>query len=397
MTNTLLEINRKQDESIDNYLLRLGGNKDIYSLNWVQVAERMNAESNEDFGESKWRKDYFLIQKGFQLAIKNNVSENEVLQELEDKTLQFQKQKFQYQDQKREYTNVVRQQARFEHLKDEIKQSISLLEENKPLSFSKIHSTTIKNRRANVLWSDFHYGQETNNSVNVYNPEVFRKRFAHLVDRTIHYCIKHDVSELTIGALGDFVNGLIHVSTRVESSEDVITQLQHVSEHIAEAVTEISKHVDRIRFINIVGNHSRLSPNKNDSVFKENLENLIPWFLEHRLRQITNVDFYKDTDGYFVDETFDKPHVYVHGDLDHVSSAAKNIPQMLDIVPRVIFMGHIHHDTVKDYGRTRVISNGSLCGADSYAISKRMFAEPMQKMHIFYDNGKIEYKIDIDL
>lgn len=394
MTNTPLEINRKQDESIDDYLLRLGGNKDIYSLNWVQVAERMNAESNEDFGESKWRKDFFLIKKGYELAIKNNISENEVLQELEDKTLQFQKQKFQYQDQKREYTNVVRQQARFEHLKDEIKQSIKELEKVKPLVFSPVRDNGL-NIRANVLFSDFHYGQTSNNTLNTYNPEVFNRRFEHLVSKTIHYCKKHNVSELTIGSLGDQVSGYIHTTSRIEQSEDVVSQTQYISERLSEAVAEISKHVAKVKIINLIGNHSRTSPNKHDSIMKENFENLIPWYMESRLKDFKNVEILKSEDGYFVDYSFPEPQVYVHGDVDYVSSVAKSLPQFLGVIAKYIWMGHIHHDTVKDHGRTTVVSNGSVCGSDSYAVSKRMYSEAMQKMHIFDENGRIEYKIDI--
>jgi hypothetical protein len=217
-----------------------------------------------------------------------------------------------------------------------------------------------------------------------------------LISKTIHYGKAHNVTDLTIGALGDFISGAIHVSTRVQSSEDVIRQIQIVSESFSESLAELSKHFERIKFINIIGNHARLISDKTQSIFKENLENLIPWYLESRLKEFENVTILKDTDGYFIDETYEYPHIYVHGDLDHVSSVAKSLPQMLGIVPRYIFCGHIHHDTVKEHGRTKVISNGSMIGVDDYAISKRVYAEPMQKMHIF-DGSRIEYTIDIPL
>lgn len=334
------------------------------------------------------------------LKSKNKQTKNEKVSfnddEYEDKIMEMKKQKYQFQDQKRELNAKIRMLSKYDHLKEEIIRSIEKLEKVKPLNFSKPIKAN-GNVRANLLLSDFHYGQESDNTFNTYNPEIFEKRFEFLISRVLYYCDKHNVKELTIGAIGDFVNGMIHVSTRVESSEDVISQIQHVSERLSEAVSEIASVVPKVRVINVIGNHARMSPNKNESLLRENLENIIPWYMETRLRECKNVEILKSKDGIFVDSTFKIPQVMTHGDLDHVSNTARSLPQVLGIVPSYIFMGHIHHDTVKDYGRTVVISNGSLCGVDEYAISKRMYADAMQKMHIFNNDEKVEYTININL
>ncbi|QSF43525.1 hypothetical protein [Paenibacillus tianjinensis] len=388
-------LNILDNESYEEFLIRLGSSKDELDLSWGKIASIMNEHLSEDFSESKYRKEFHLLSRGITIGVKKS-ADNGYVREIEDKTVELQKQKYQFQDQKREYNNKIKLIAKYEHLKDEIASAIKQLEKIKPLPYSPVKES-FSDVRANVLFSDFHYGQESNNTLNVFNPDVFDKRFEHLVSRTIHYCKKHSVDELTIGSLGDQIAGFIHLTSRIEQSEDVISQIQYISERLAEAIAEISKHVRKVRVINIIGNHSRTFQNKNDSIMKENFENIIPWYLESRLRDFDNVEVLKGEDGYFVDETFSKPHLYVHGDLDHVSSIARTIPQFLGIIPSYCFQGHIHHDTVKDYGRTIVISNGSLCGADSYAVSKRMYADAMQKMHIFDENERIEYKIDINL
>lgn len=388
-------LNILDNESYEEFLIRLGSNKDELDLSWGKIASIINEHLSEDFSESKYRKEYHLLSRGITIGVKKS-ADNEYVREIEDKTVELQKQKYQFQDQKREYNNKIKLIAKYEHLKDEITSAIKQLEKVKPLPYSPIKES-ISNVRANVLFSDFHYGQESNNTLNTYNPDVFNKRFEHLVSKTIHYCKKHNVDELTIGSIGDQIAGFIHLTSRIEQSEDVISQIQYISERLSEAVAEISKHVRKVRVINLIGNHSRTFQNKNDSIMKENFENILPWYMESRLRDFDNIKILKGEDGYFVDKTFSKPHLYVHGDLDHVSSIARTIPQFLGIIPSYCFQGHIHHDTVKDYGRTIVISNGSLCGADSYAISKRMYADAMQKMHIFDENGRIEYKIDINL
>lgn len=389
-----LDIKRKQDESIDDYLLRLGNNKELYSLNWIQVSEYMNEAANEDFGESKWRKDYFLIKRGFDLAIKNNVSENEVLKELQDRTIDFQKSKFQFQDQKREFTNEIRKLARFEHLKEEIDKAILEVAKIKPLNFRNNSSLTSSNRRGIALWSDWHVGADFKNSLNTYNVEVFRESVQKLLVKTIEFGKQNNIDELIVSQLGDSIMGAIHVSARVQSSEDVIKQIQIVSEVIAECIAELANTFNKVKLINIIGNHSRMISSKTESIFTENLENLIPWYLETRLSGFKNVEIAKDDDGYYIEDIEGEKFVFVHGDLDHVSSVAKTLPQMLGIVPKFIFAGHIHHNTVKEHGRTTVITNGSLMGVDTYAISKRFFAEPMQKFMIF-EGTDIECTYDI--
>ncbi|WP_372011327.1 hypothetical protein NBRC13296_12200 [Paenibacillus chitinolyticus] len=386
---------RKPGEDLDDYLVRLGDNFDLYGLTWTTASSLLNSEAEDEYSESKWRKDYnsYLRWKD-KLTLKLS-NDEEYLQEIHDKTTELLKEKIRLQDQKREYTTTVRYQARFEHLKNEIHKSILALAKIKPLNFQS-PAPVFSDVRANILWSDWHYGSDFKNSLNEYNPDIFRARLQRLVSQTIKYIKLHKVNTLTVGALGDFLAGAIHISNRVQSSETIIEQIQVVSEALAESLAELSKHVQQICFINIIGNHARLIPNKTESILNENLENLIPWYLHSRLKDFKNVEICQDTDGYYVDNSFSPSHVYVHGDLDHVSSVAKTIPQVIGVVPRYIFCGHIHHDTVKEHGRTKVISNGSLIGVDDYAVSKRLYAEPMQKMHIF-NGDRIEYTIDIPL
>ncbi|MGR6760415.1 hypothetical protein ACU1JV_01035 [Paenibacillus sp. T2-29] len=383
------------NETYEEYLIRIGSNKDTLELSWTKIATLMNEYLNEDFTESKYRKEFHLLTRGISIGV-NKSSTDEYRREIEDKTIELQKQKYQFQDQKREFNNKIKMIAKFEHLKEEISSSIKQLEKVKPLPYSPVMESS-SYIRANVLFSDFHYGQESDNSLNKYNPHVFDKRFNYLVSKTIYYCQKHNVNELTIASIGDQIAGFIHLTSRIEQSEDVISQTQYISERLSESVAEIAKYVPKVRVINLIGNHSRTFQSKNEAILKENFENIIPWYMETRLREFDNIELLKGEDGYFIDESFEKPHIYVHGDLDHVSSAARQLPQFLGVIPQYLFQGHIHHDTVKDFGRTTVISNGSLCGADSYAISKRMYADAMQKMHIFNEDGRIEYKIDINL
>ncbi|MNX70833.1 Calcineurin-like phosphoesterase superfamily domain protein [compost metagenome] len=387
-----IPLNNLENESYEEYLLRIGSNKDELDLSWKDVASLMNEFLNEDFTESKYRKEYHLLNRGITIGVKKSEN-NEYIQEIEDKTVQLQKERFKYQDQKREYTNLIRQQSRFEHLKEEVSRAIQELEKIKPLKFEH-RSQLNSNKKGIVLWSDFHVGSEFKNSFNAYDIDVFRSRLKMLVEKTIQYSTKNEVSELIVANLGDALHGAIHVSARVQSGEDVIRQIQIAAESIAEALAEISKYHKKVKFINIIGNHSRLISNKHESIFRENLEYLIPWFLESRLSQFDNIEIVQDEDGLYIEDIDGEKHLFAHGDLDPASTSAKNLPQMLGFVPKYIYSGHIHHNYEKEFGKTEVIVNGSLMGPDDYAISKRYFASPMQK-YIVLDGSDIEctYKI----
>lgn len=391
---TPTELLKKHDESINDYLIRLGDNQELYELNWHQIADLLNRESDEEFSESRWRKKYasFLEWKEYLLS---KVTSQSVADEVRDATIELKKETVKLRDQKREYSQLIHKEARFENLKNQVKEAISNLSKIKPLSPSYTNNT-LNGAKAIALWSDWHVGSEFVNSFNTYNNDVFRSRLNKLVTQTITYSKRNNISELIVANLGDIIHGAIHVSARVQSGEDVINQIQIAAESVAEALAELAGHHKKIKFINIIGNHSRLISNKHDSIFRENLEYLIPWFLETRLKDFNNIEIVKDTDGIYIEEINDEKHVFVHGDLDSAYTSAKNLPQILGFVPKYIYSGHIHHNYEKEFGKTEVIVNGSLMGVDDYAISKRYYATPMQK-YLVLDGSDIEctYKIKL--
>ena len=57
-------IKRKEGEVFQDYFVRLFENKHTYGLNCVQIAELLNYESGNDFGEAAWRKEYASFNRG---------------------------------------------------------------------------------------------------------------------------------------------------------------------------------------------------------------------------------------------------------------------------------------------------------------------------------------------
>lgn len=292
---------------------------------------------------------------------------------------------------KAEINKLIKNEANKDLIHNLIKNSIKELEKVKPLP--KLDKKTIDSNGkvyANLLASDWHFGASFKNTLNEYNPEIFELRLRELINSTIAQIKRFGITDLIIGSLGDSIAGSIHVSTRVQSSEDVITQIMHVTERMSEMINELYSHVNSIKFINIMGNHSRLISDKQQALLNENIERITPWYLQARLGHLSKLEIVHGDDGYYIDNTFNEPQMYVHGDLDKIDRVVKTAPQMLNVIASKIYSGHIHHHTLKEHGKTIVISNGSMVGLDDYAVGGRFAGRPMQLFHVFTPSGDID-------
>lgn len=371
-----------------SYHVRLYDNMSEYGLDKHEVANLLNQEYGSNYDESKWRKDYALYLKWKPFIISETLDED-IVKKYEMIRIETEKEKIRSQDQKREYKNLIRNQARFEKIRDDLILAVDRLSQKKPLTFENniIHYNT--NKHGLSLWSDWHYGMEIDNTFNKYNKHIFNQRIEKLVNKTIEHGKKNEISTLHIAQLGDIVSGMIHVSTRVQSNEDIIEQVKYVSETLAEVLAKLSGEFEQIKFYNVIGNHGRTG-HKNDVGVKENFEYLITWYLEARLQGISNIEIISDSDGYIQTKIFDEDVIFVHGNYDRIDQAVVRLPQVLGIIPRYIFSGHIHHNYEKEYGITTVITNGSLMGVDDYAVQNRFNAKPSHKFMVFDENEGLE-------
>lgn len=387
----------RDGESLQDYHIRLFEHQEDYEIDKYTIASLLNEVNGTNYDESKWRKDYALYKKWKDYILEKSLDE-ERLRLYEEKRIEEEKERIRKQDQKREYRKLIRNSARFEKLQDDIHNAILDLERVKPLPH---HMDTFKvsgeGKHGLALFSDWHFGTIVDNNHNKYNKDIFNRRVRKLVDKVIEYGIKNRISTLHIAQLGDLFAGNIHVSSRVQANEDLIEQIKYVSEVLAEVINELSSVFENIVYYNIIGNHARAG--KKDEVgLKENFEYLVPWFLEARLRDLDNVKIIVDKDGYVETKIFDDEIVFVHGNFDQADRAVHKLPQLLGYVPSYIMGGHVHHNYMKEYGKTATYVNGSMIGLDDYATQGRFGGKPSQKMFIFdkQDGMECEYIIKLD-
>ena len=377
-------LKRRSDETdINDYLIRIYSNMKEYGIDKFEAARLMNDNTGESFDESKWRKDFAAYLKWKEYFIQNNLDE-EIINKYQTIKVEAQKEKIRKQDQKREYMKLIREQARIEHVRDEMIKEIHTLSKEKPLEWATPLPTSYE-REALLLLSDLHYGLFTKNYWNEFNNEEFLIRLNKLITKTITYCKENKVKKLHFFLLGDLINGLIHLVTRINNTEDAISQTMRISEYLSEAIVKLANEIEEVQIYNVRGNHDRVTANKKDEIAKESFNDLVPWWLKERLRHVENVVFMENKydDEIIVADILGFKVFGVHGHKDKVSNVAQNLTMMTKEFPDYIVMGHTHHHEENETHEVEIIVNSSFSGVDEYAKDIRRTSKAAQKLIIF--------------
>lgn len=382
---------------IDDCVNKIEG---INEDDWQDIVDRYDLGIHRD-----------VLRKAFQspfggYAIKRWMEEHtddySILKETEMKTIELEKEKKKMQDQRRELKKYIHSQARYEHLLQTMVESIKDLNNEKPIIYDsllddeyKLHCTN----EAVLMCSDWHFGAKFQNILGEYNYDIAKIRISHLLNETLTYCDTHNVKTLHLELLGDMLSGAIHISSKVEAEEDVISQLIALCDELSNFITELSRRIPNVIVYTAIGNHSRLCMNIKENQDGENFERLLPYFLKHRLVNLKNVVIKEDCnlDDSIIFYNVLNTKIYgVHGDLDKPTSVVDNMIKLFKVIPDEIHMGHYHSDYEKTEYDIELVVNGSLQGTDTYAKRIRKSCKPLQKLRIYNEDGCLcEYKIKL--
>lgn len=377
----MTEWNKRPDEMEEEYIYRIGLIKDQVG-SWQDVADLLNDQLGHEYTESKYRKQFQTFQKML-AANQRTVDTSCFVDDLTEKTAEYEKAAQKYRDQRNAYTAHLRNEARRENILDILRESADKLSSLRPLE-PILKEDVSGDDELVVVLSDWHYGMNTENIWNRYNKEVFLCRVMYLL-REINGIIRHvKPAALHVVLLGDMCHGAIHTSARVESDEYASDQLMAVSEYLAEFITDIANKVPCTDVYCTYGNHMRTVQNKKDSVHGDNFEKIIPWWLTARFDGRDDIQVINDPDNYeFI--TFNacgRRFCATHGDLDSVKGSGKVLNTLFtkkfgSSIDYLILGDKHHDDSLSDTG-IRTIGVGSLCGTDDYGNTSRLYDIPSQ-------------------
>ena len=337
--------------------------------------------------------------------VANTPSKEELSFEIAEQTRELQKERQRYFDQRREYKKMLSEEGRREHLEAALAVAAGKLDETVGRIFPDANVIDYLNSiesgtEAVLVFSDWHYGMVADNVFNKYNTKICAERVEHVVHQAVNRMLLHHCSKLHIVILGDVMHGAIHTSARVASEELAADQLMQVSEILAQAIEYLSQFVEHTLVYTTYGNHARTIQNKKDSIHRDNMERIVPWWLRQRLKGLDGITIVSEEENEFLFiEACGHQFVAAHGDMDSVKSSPRLLATLfqkkygMDI--EYVLLGDKHHrESFDEVGICAMIC-GSLCGTDDYANSKRLYSQPEQLLLIVTkdDGVDAEYRI----
>lgn len=385
-----MEYLKRNEEGITAYWIRLYKNKQLYGLTFAECGQLMNEVTGENWSEAKWRRpiEHYLEITSY-LEEENPAGlTNDALVEIELAKEELKKEKVKYSDQKRENMSRLRSLARLEHLEDFLKQEYEVYE---PVKLETKMLKDKSDKEMIVMLSDWHIGMQIDNQFNKFNIEVAKERIGKLRERMMEKVEQDDIGTVHIAQLGDLVNGSIHISTRIANEEDIIQQIIITANLLQEFVKPLIDKGINVEYYNIIGNHGRVSPNKMETAgIDENFEKLLFTMMTTYYRDCDNFHAHDSKDGLITAKIKNLDFCFAHGDFDKGTGIIAKLPQLFGYVFDYVLTGHLHRESIMDYGKTTHITNSALCGSDDYAMQLRLSSKPSQKILILDDTGVIE-------
>lgn len=325
--------------------------------------------------------------------------------ELNEKLIELQKERQRFSDQRREFNKLVSKEAREEHLYEYLSSIASDLYNSVGILYNQNYkgADILSDNEAVIVFSDWHYGLKASNVFNEYNTKVCRDRVIDVTLRAAERIKLHACKKLHIVMLGDIAHGAIHTSARVASEEFVCEQIMNASEILAQSIEYLSQYVPETAVYITYGNHSRTVQNKNDSIHRDNMERLIPWWLKERLAAHQNISVIQDCGNEFLFLTV-SGHEFCasHGDNDTVRSSTRLLTTLFQKQYgkniEYILLGDKHHRESFDELGVCAMLCGSLCGTDDHANNKRLYSTPSQLLLIVNPEHGVdaEYRLNCD-
>lgn len=354
----------------------------------------MNKEFRNDESEYRteaaYRKIYQYTKKMFEAGVFNNLNEEQYFKELQIQKQQLEKEKIKVRDERNELRRIIREEARKESFQDQILRNISKnctshLSYDNSKQFTGILKT---DNDLIISCTDIHAGIEIDNFFNKFNENVLRDRFNQYLDKIFEVQLRHS-SENAYVILSELVSGIIHNELRIENNQNLIEQFLTVINYISDFLSEISYHFNKVNVYICPGNHSRISPKKEDSLKGENIDHLAIPFLEAKLQNFININFHKND----IEESISMFSVRgntvmaSHGDKDSPNNVVQKFTLMFNTRPTLVYLGHRHTNSLSTVYNVKVIQSGCLSGTDNFCINNRLQNKPEQTISVINANG----------
>lgn len=360
--------------------------KDKYGINCN--SDTIRKSSSTPFG-GKMRSEY----EKYRIGLNKNISNDS---ELDVKIQEMRREKIKLSDARVEYNRLIRQEARKESYADMVKRIICENVEpmNIPVHYTLFNSST----DLLVHLTDIHTGIEIHNWKNDFDSDILKQRIEKFTSDILDIRGMHQ-SENCYLVVGEILSGIIHNNLRLQNNMDLMEQFKYVSELISAMLSRMANHFNHIYVYTTPGNHSRISPKKEDALDSENMDVLLPFYLKARMQNFENITICDNNiEPEIAMFNIRGNNIFAaHGHKDSSSNVVQNFTLMFGIKPQIVLLGHRHTNSMETVYDTKVIQSGCVSGSDNYATSIRKTNRPEQTVSVIGDGGLIcLYDIQLD-
>ena len=389
------EYRRFEKETDDQLIYRISQDKDKIGT-WQNVADILNTILGANYSESCYRKKFQSFSKMLEANQDKFVSSDFQAEELKQLRRELAKEKQKLSDERVEYNRLIRNEARKESYVDMVRRVIS--EDTPPINV-QVHYT-LYNSDVDLLChlTDIHTGIEIDNWKNKFNEHVLKQRIEKYTSDILDVRGFHQAENLYL-VIGELVSGIIHNNLRLQNNMDLIEQFKYICELISGMLVRLANNFNNVYVYTTPGNHSRISPKKEDALDGENLDLIAPFYLKARLQNLENVHI---CDNNIEPEIAmfsirGKKVFSSHGHKDSPSNVVQNFTMMFGIKPDIVLLGHRHTNGLTTVYDTKVIESGCISGQDQFATSMRKANRPEQTISVISENGLVcLYDIQLD-
>lgn len=402
-----MDIKRKEDESLEDYRVRLCSNKAINSHSWQDICNLVNETEGTNNGESVVRKWWADFSAGQEYEIKKKASSEDRLDEYTIKKFELQKERNKLQAEKLEVNRWIREQARVENIAEKIERAIEKLE---PINFPEAEARKRnKTKTAIVDIADAHYGRNgkiiglKGEVLAEYSVEIFERRMYELLDRTVEIIEKENLSDVIVVNLGDQLDGMLRLTQLQFLELGVVESAMRVAEFMSQWLSKLSEYVV-VDYYSVLGNHAelRIAGIKSGEVKRENMELVTPWFIKERLKDNERVNVH---DAQFVQliDVLGTKIMLAHGqDERNLENSIKDYSMIYQEQIHMLKTGHLHHVNNKTIGMAGLqnieyVQSPSICGIDEHSVKLKKTANAGSLITLFEEGYGKKYTYDIRL
>ncbi len=395
-----MEYNRFENETDEEVIFRICSQKERIGT-WQETADILNELLGNEYTESAYRKKYQAFQKLIQANEHKILDDDNYIKELRLERQELAKEKQKLSDERTELNRQIREQARKESYLDMVKNVLSDNVVPFELDIDKEHINDLiicSGRDLLCHFTDVHTGIYIDNFKNHFDENELKKRIENYTTKIIQIQKLHQAENCYIVA-SELISGLIHNNLRLQNNLDLMEQFKTVSLLFATMIQDLSQYFNNVYVYTVEGNHSRVVAKKEDSLQGENMDILLPFYLQAKLQNYQNVHIKENTVCQDIAMfNIRGNNVFAsHGDKDSPSSVVQNWTMMFGIKPDIVLLGHRHTNGMTTVYDTKVLESGSICGADQYALSIRKTNKPEQTVSVIDKNGLVcLYDIQLD-